>query len=700
MNLVTVDPSTFPPAAVTAAAEWNGSSSIINAYFGNLSSTDASANVTDITDTDDDASRSKFGLAVLILFSFGAGILSVMTAIGNLMVMISFRMDKQLQTVSNYFLLSLAVADVSIGFISMPLFTMYILMGYWSLGPIVCDTWLAMDYLMSNASVLNLMIISFDRYFSVSRPLTYRARRTPKRASLMIACAWIISLMLWPPWIFAWPHIEGERTVPDDDCYIQFLYTSPTITVGTAAAAFYVPVTVITILYWRIWLETEKRKNDLAGLQAVRNSNCASASHKGSKKSQLSDAEHDSRVSVKRSRSDSESAVDELTTGDAEHGTAAHSGSGGGGHSHGKRTLLDRLNCCRKIIDHDNDYLDEETSSDTPGSPIGSINMHISDHSTVSTPLRPATMQAIISQAKAAKYREKEKHPRANCLIPLMHMEKRQNGSRDATCVPTATATPTAMALRGADTDTDSSESVFTILIKLPGDGAADGAEKPTITMYSDRLDDDKRDDDHDDDNDACRDKRRPTIADNPVPSAVVADHEDHIVLVAADNATRLTASLPVDRVAAEQTPPPSYDVALRAAAVQAKFGAKLAVKAKSQRNRRVRKNKEKKQDQKAAKTLTAILLAFIITWTPYNIFVLVKTFCEGDRCIPDPVWNFSYYLCYINSTVNPLCYALCNVNFRRTFIRILTCKWGTRKRPQAAASINNRAAFLKKANS
>ena len=53
-----------------------------------------------------------------------------------------------------------------------------------------------------------------------------------------------------------------------DECFIQFIETNNYITLGTALAAFYVPVTIMCVLYWRVWRETEKRQKGLSNLQA------------------------------------------------------------------------------------------------------------------------------------------------------------------------------------------------------------------------------------------------------------------------------------------------------------------------------------------------------------------------------------------------------------------------------------------------
>lgn len=113
-------------------------------------------------------------------------------------------------------------------------------------------------------------------------------------------------------------------------------------------------------------------------------------------------------------------------------------------------------------------------------------------------------------------------------------------------------------------------------------------------------------------------------------------------------------------------------------------------------KEKKKKKFQEKKSERKAAKTLSAILLTFIITWTPYNILVLLKPFTAatgGDDAggnqadsnkewVTQGMWDFFYYLCYINSTINPVCYALCNATFRMTYVRILKCKWNTRRQP------------------
>lgn len=188
---------------------------------------------------------------VVVLMILGLSSLSLITVIGNVLVIVSIKVNKNLQTVNNCFLFSLACADLIIGVFSMNLYTIYIVNRFWPLGPIVCDLWLALDYVASNASVMNLLIISFDRYFCVTRPLSYPVKRTTRMAGMMIAAAWVLSFVLWAPAILFWQFIKGGRTVPKGICQIQF-FSNAVVTFGTAIAAFYLPVVIMSILYWQI----------------------------------------------------------------------------------------------------------------------------------------------------------------------------------------------------------------------------------------------------------------------------------------------------------------------------------------------------------------------------------------------------------------------------------------------------------------
>ncbi|KAI3390189.1 hypothetical protein SNEBB_006610 [Seison nebaliae] len=229
------------------------------------------ANQSSFTTTPNDHSDETLSfIKTFIIIGFAATLVFI-TVFGNFLVIMAFVIDRNLRSISNYFLLSLAFADITIGLVSMPLYTLYTLLGEWPLGTIFCDIYLCLDYTMSNASVANLILISFDRYFSITRPLRYRFRRTSRRTIAYICCAWLISILIWVPAIISWPLIFGRR-VPSRQCEIEFIYSNIIVTVLTAMIAFYIPVTVMIVLYYKIFRETVRRRDDLKQLQAIKTS--------------------------------------------------------------------------------------------------------------------------------------------------------------------------------------------------------------------------------------------------------------------------------------------------------------------------------------------------------------------------------------------------------------------------------------------
>ncbi len=563
------------------------------------------------------------GIVEVVFISVVVAILAIVTAGGNLMVMVSFKMDKQLQTVSNYFLLSLSVADFAIGVFSMPLYTVYLLMNRWPMGPLMCDIWLSLDYTMSNASVANLLIISFDRYLSVTRPLTYRAKRTPKRAAIMITCAWVISALMWTPWIIAWPYIEGKRSVPEDDCYIQFLVSNKYITIITACAAFFLPVMIMCVLYYRIYLETEKRQRDLASLQANRRTGppCRVDSS-------------EDEVYANLRRTDSSPDLEELDDGHAVPGESR-------GHHHHSRSCWQKfLFMCR--IDRDtSDFPDEESSSDTPGSPAyGSRTPTSSAHGPHGTHNHHGNRTGSLRSKDHMQQNGKNhsrRHSGSGLTIPLINMESNRTTptatpSTDVTAVSFSRHSNLSSIAGSASMSSDvagaakrppsrPSSDMYTILIKLPE--SSDESAKPSIRMIADgepETEDDVIMSETDGES-IPMERRNLQKADQVVDKHVELKEENKLT-----DLVNLSDQFPsVGRRLTQSSD------ALRVA-MQARITARQAEKARTQRARK--KKLESKQEKKAAKTLSAILLAFIITWTPYNVFTVIQVFCAD--CIPE----------------------------------------------------------------
>ena len=196
-----------------------------------------------------------------LFLAFVMGTVSLVTILCNTMVFISFKMEKKLRTLTNYFLLSLAFADLMVGMFSIPFFAQYTLLNKWILGPIPCNLWLSEDYTVCQASTLHLLAICLDRYFSVTRPLTYRIHRTSKRICVALAIAWFLAIIMTAPWIWLWPFIDKseDSRVKEYMCYVPFYNKNIVFIVVTNLASFFLPVTVMAVLYMKIYLVTRVR---------------------------------------------------------------------------------------------------------------------------------------------------------------------------------------------------------------------------------------------------------------------------------------------------------------------------------------------------------------------------------------------------------------------------------------------------------
>nr|CAH7738324.1 unnamed protein product [Callosobruchus chinensis] len=185
---------------------------------------------------------------LLFVFSFVSGNVFVITAIF---------IDRNLQNVANYLIVSLAVADLMVACLVMPLGAVYVISNNWMMGPEVCDMWTSIDVLCSSASILHLVAIALDRFWAVTN-VDYMHTRNRRRIIIMIAVVWVIALIVSlspqipqfkdPDYLYR-IEVKKQCLVSQDVKYQVFATFS----------TFYLPLLIIFILYWKIFQTARKR---------------------------------------------------------------------------------------------------------------------------------------------------------------------------------------------------------------------------------------------------------------------------------------------------------------------------------------------------------------------------------------------------------------------------------------------------------
>ncbi|KAF8571225.1 hypothetical protein P879_02525 [Paragonimus westermani] len=162
-----------------------------------------------------------------------------------------------IQGVSNYLIVSLAVADLMVATLPMPIAVINEVSEDWWLGDALCDFWVCSDVLCCTASILHLVGIALDRYWAVTNA-EYIRRRTARRIGIMIAIFWLLSLAISMPARFdyvrlsSWIKPTNLSLLSTEivNCVINEEYG---YTIFSNVGAFYMPMLFMIGIYVRIY---------------------------------------------------------------------------------------------------------------------------------------------------------------------------------------------------------------------------------------------------------------------------------------------------------------------------------------------------------------------------------------------------------------------------------------------------------------
>ncbi|XP_034995177.2 alpha-1A adrenergic receptor isoform X1 [Zootoca vivipara] len=200
-----------------------------------------------------------------ILLGVILGGLIVFGVLGNILVILSVACHKHLQSVTHYYIINLAVADLLLTSTVLPFSAIFEILGYWVFGRIFCNIWAAVDVLCCTASIMSLCVISIDRYIGVSYPLRYPAIVTEKRGLLALLCVWVLSLVISIGPLFGW-----KQPAPEDETICQ-INTDPGYVLFSALGSFYLPLIIILAMYCQVYVVAKRESKGLScGLKTER----------------------------------------------------------------------------------------------------------------------------------------------------------------------------------------------------------------------------------------------------------------------------------------------------------------------------------------------------------------------------------------------------------------------------------------------
>ncbi|CAL9682638.1 unnamed protein product [Knipowitschia caucasica] len=178
------------------------------------------------------------------------GIVWLVSILGNALVCLVIHRSRRTQSTTNYFVVSMACADLLMSLGCAPFCLLHVASGQWPLSAVVCKLVRYLQHLCPGVQVYVLLSISVDRFYTIVFPLSFKVSR--EKAKKMILASWLFGTAFVCPCFFFYGFATANSSTSLCDFFLPFGWAGITYAVLHLLISFMVPVALIVFFYQRI----------------------------------------------------------------------------------------------------------------------------------------------------------------------------------------------------------------------------------------------------------------------------------------------------------------------------------------------------------------------------------------------------------------------------------------------------------------
>ncbi|KAK2888420.1 adenosine A2a receptor b isoform X1 [Channa argus] len=189
-------------------------------------------------------------------------VIACLAVAGNVLVCWAVCLNSNLQSITNFFVVSLAVADIAVGLLAIP-FAITISIGFCA-NFYGCLFIACFVLVLTQNSIFSLLAIAVDRYIAINNPLRYNSLVTGQRAKGIIALCWVLSMGigLTPMlgWNTGWNTTAAVRC-PEGmtECQFERVVTLDYMVYFNFFGCVLVPLVVMLVIYSYIFMAARRQ---------------------------------------------------------------------------------------------------------------------------------------------------------------------------------------------------------------------------------------------------------------------------------------------------------------------------------------------------------------------------------------------------------------------------------------------------------